>query len=362
MNFVAAIIVAVAVAFAISALLGTKMVPWLHKLKFGQTILDIGPNWHKKKQGTPTMGGLMFIIATIVTFLIVVLIDVLMHGDLVGTTEAAKSLGVVATSGAAKAKIWGGLIMALGFGIIGFADDYIKIKKKQNEGLTVIQKTVLQLILIAAYIVTLILSGNTYMYLPLHHSVWDYGNLFWFVVITAIVMYATVNAVNFTDGIDGLCGSVTITAAVAFGVMAFMRSYLGASVLAAALAGALGGYLIWNWHPAKCFMGDTGSMFLGGMMIALAYDVDCPLILLLAGIIYVIEGGSDVIQIPYFKTTRKIAQRKDPNATGKRLFKMAPIHHSFELSGWSEEKICVVFSLVNLVGGFLSCLIFYLDK
>ncbi|MGN0445988.1 MAG: phospho-N-acetylmuramoyl-pentapeptide-transferase [Acutalibacteraceae bacterium] len=362
MNFVAAIIVAVAVAFAISALLGTKMVPWLHKLKFGQTILDIGPNWHKKKQGTPTMGGLMFIIATIVTFLIVVLIDVLMHGDLVGTTEAAKSLGVVATSGAAKAKIWGGLIMALGFGIIGFADDYIKIKKKQNEGLTVIQKTVLQLILIAAYIVTLILSGNTYMYLPLHHSVWDYGNLFWFVVITAIVMYATVNAVNFTDGIDGLCGSVTITAAVAFGVMAFMRSYLGASVLAAALAGALGGYLIWNWHPAKCFMGDTGSMFLGGMMIALAYDVDCPLILLLAGIIYVIEGGSDVIQILYFKTTRKIAQRKDPNATGKRLFKMAPIHHSFELSGWSEEKICVVFSLVNLVGGFLSCLIFYLDK
>lgn len=362
MNFVAAIIVAVAVAFAISALLGTKMVPWLHKLKFGQTILDIGPNWHKKKQGTPTMGGLMFIIATIVTFLIVVLIDVLMHGDLVGTTEAAKSLGVVATSGAAKAKIWGGLIMALGFGIIGFADDYIKIKKKQNEGLTVMQKTVLQLILIAAYIVTLILSGNTYMYLPLHHSVWDYGNLFWFVVITAIVMYATVNAVNFTDGIDGLCGSVTITAAVAFGVMAFMRSYLGASVLAAALAGALGGYLIWNWHPAKCFMGDTGSMFLGGMMIALAYDVDCPLILLLAGIIYVIEGGSDVIQILYFKITRKIAQRKDPNATGKRLFKMAPIHHSFELSGWSEEKICVVFSLVNLVGGFLSCLIFYLDK
>lgn len=359
MNFIVAIIVAVVVGFAISALLGTKMVPWLHKLKFGQTILDIGPNWHKKKQGTPTMGGLMFIISTIVTFLVIVLIDALMGHDIVGTNGTAQILGTAANAGAAKAKIWGGLIMAFGFGIIGFADDYIKIKKKQNEGLTVMQKTILQLILCAAYIATLVLSKNTYMWLPLHHATWDYGNTFWFCIITFIIMYATVNAVNFTDGIDGLCGSVTITAAAAFGVMAFMRGVLGASVLAAALAGAIGGYLIWNWHPAKCFMGDTGSMFLGGMMVALAYDVDCPLILLLAGIIYVIEGASDVIQIVYFKITKKIAQRKDPNATGKRLFKMAPIHHSFELSGWSEEKICIVFSAVNLLGGVASCLIFY---
>lgn len=359
MNIVVALVVAVLLSFAISALLGTKMVPWLHKLKFGQTILDIGPNWHKQKQGTPTMGGLMFIISTIVTFLIVVLIDALTGHDIVGTNVTSELIGATATAGAAKAKIWGGLIMAFGFGLIGFADDYIKIKKKQNEGLTVLQKTVLQLILCAAYIATLALSKNTYMYLPLHHSYWDYGNLFWFCIITFIIMYATVNAVNFTDGIDGLSGSVTITAAIAFCVMAIFHHVLGASILAAALAGALGGYLIWNWHPAKCFMGDTGSMFLGGMMVALAYALDCPLILLLTGIIYVIEGASDVIQIAYFKVTKKIAQRKDPNATGKRLFKMAPIHHSFELSGWSEEKICIVFSIVNLLGGVASCLIFY---
>ncbi len=362
MKTIVAIIVAAVLGFAISALLGTRMVPWLHKLKFGQTILDIGPNWHKEKQGTPTMGGLMFIIATIVSFGLVALIDVLMGGNLVGASPVMAKLGVAAGSGAAKAKVWGGLIMAFGFGLIGFADDYIKIRKKQNEGLTVIQKTLAQLVLIAGYITTLILSNNTKLYLPLHNGImWDYGNTFWFVVITAIVMYSTVNAVNFTDGIDGLCGSVTITAAVSFCIMGVFTKYLGASVLAAALAGALGGYLIWNWHPAKCFMGDTGSMFLGGMMIALAYAIDCPLILLLTGIIYVIEGGSDVLQIGWFKITKKIAQRKDPEATGKRLFKMAPIHHSFELSGWSEEKICIVFSAVNLIGGILSCVIVYLN-
>lgn len=152
-------------------------------------------------------------------------------------------------------------------------------------------------------------------------------------------MYAAINAVNFTDGIDGLCGSVTLTAAVAFVVIAAMQRLFGVGLLASALAGGCAGFLVWNHYPAKVFMGDTGSMFLGGMVVALAYAVGCPLILLPVGIIYVIEGMSDVIQIGYFKLTH-----------GKRIFKMAPIHHHFEMSGWSEKKIVTVFTAVNLLG------------
>ena len=281
----AAVISAAVLGFALSALLGIKLVPWLHKLKFGQTILDIGPNWHKQKQGTPTMGGFMFIIGTTVAFLVVVLVAKAFGYDLVG--------GESLVAGAEKAKIYGGLIMALGFGLIGFADDYIKVRKEQNEGLTVIQKTLLQLLLCAAYIATLILSGNVYMYIPFAGT-WDYGNTFVFCIFTFIVMYATVNAVNFTDGIDGLCASVTTTSAVSFAVMAAFVHCLGGTILASALAGACAGYLIWNWHPAKCFMGDTGSMFLGGIVVALAYAINCPLILLLAGFIHGICRHGDI--------------------------------------------------------------------
>lgn len=353
MNVLVATVAAVIIGFAISAVTGIKLVPWLHKLKFGQTILDIGPNWHKAKQGTPTMGGFMFIISTVVTFFLVVIADKLMGGDIVA--------GVSMVPSATKVKIYAGLIMALGFGLIGFLDDYIKVKRKENEGLTVIQKTVIQVVLCVAYIATLVISGNRYMFIPFG-GIWEYGNTVIFAILTFIVMYATVNAVNFTDGIDGLCASVTTTAAISFAVMAAVKQCFGATILGAALAGACAGYLIWNWHPAKCFMGDTGSMFLGGMMIALAYAIDCPIILLLAGIIYVAEGASDVIQIVYFKITKKIAQKTDPNATGKRLFKMAPIHHHFEKCGWSEEKINYVFAAVNLLGGIAACLLVYFGR
>jgi len=351
MNVYVAIILALVLSFALSAVLGRWLVPWLHKLKFGQTILDIGPSWHEKKQGTPTMGGLMFIIGSILAFVLVLVVDKLMGGDLVGEGFMVP--------GSVKAKLYGGVLMAVGFGIIGFLDDYIKVKKAQNEGLTVIQKTILQVLVSAAYIATLVLSGNRYLVLA-SGKVWDYFGVVIFCLFTFVVIYATVNAVNFTDGIDGLCSSVTITAAFSFAIIALMRELAGASILAASLAGACGGYLIWNWHPAKCFMGDTGSMFLGGMIVALAYAVDNPLILLLVGIIYVVEGASDVIQILYFKITRKLAQRTDPNATGKRLFKMAPIHHHFEKCGWSEEKICIVFSVVNLTGGLLAIILYSL--
>lgn len=351
MNIILNLIISAVLGFLISALLGIVIVPALHKLKFGQTILDIGPNWHKNKQGTPTMGGIMFIISTIITTIAVILLNKALGLDVV-----AQYQDVLANS--TKVKLYAGMILALGFGIIGFADDYIKVVKKQNEGLTVIQKTLCQLALSAAYIVTLCLIGDQYMYIPFVGNV-GYGSPIIFAIFTVIVIYATVNAVNFTDGIDGLCASVTVTAAFSFAVMAVLHHFIGASILSCALLGACAGYLIWNWHPAKCFMGDTGSMFLGGMIVALAYAIDCPLILLVAGFVYVIEGLSDVIQIGYFKITKKIARRTDPNATGKRLFKMAPIHHHFEKCGWSEVKIVLIFSLVNLIAGAIACLLIY---
>ena len=351
MNTVLAIVICVLVSFTLSAVLGVVIVPWLHKLKFGQTILDIGPEWHKKKQGTPTMGGFMFIIATIVTFLLVVIIDAIMGGDIVAANSPVP--------GIEKIKLYAGLIMAFGFGLIGFFDDYIKVAKKQNEGLTVLQKTIAQFVLILAYIITMAVSTDQYMYIPFVGNV-SYGSPIIFGIFALIVIYATVNAVNFTDGVDGLCASVTVTASISFAIVAILREAMGVGLAASCLAGACAGYLIWNWHPAKCFMGDTGSMFLGGMMAAFAFAIDCPLILLLLGIVYVVEGASDVIQIAYFKITRKIARKKDPKATGKRLFKMAPIHHHFEKCGWSEVKIVLVFSAVNLIGGIIACLcVFY---
>lgn len=162
------------------------------------------------------------------------------------------------------------------------------------------------------------------------------------------VIYLTVNAVNFTDGVDGLCGSVTASAALAFVVIATLKGFFGVGILASCLAGGCIGYLIWNWHPSKVMMGDTGSMFLGGMVVALAYAIDCPLIILFLGIIYVIEMLSDLIQIGYFKATH-----------GKRIFKMAPIHHHFEMCGWKEVKIVIVFTLINIIGSIIGVALFY---
>lgn len=339
MNTVAAFILSAVLAFAVTALLGIVVIPWLHKLKFGQTILDIGPNWHKQKQGTPTMGGIMFMVGTVAAFAVTLVTDKLMGGDIL-SGDYLVPLEI-------KSKVLSGLLMAFGFGIVGFADDYIKVVKKRNLGLSIIQKTVAQVFIIAAYLVSLYMSmGNKpYMYIPFVGNV-EMGIFFW--IFGAAVIYATINAVNFTDGIDGLCSSVTLTAAVAFVVIAVICKLSGVGVLASALAGGCAGFLVWNRNPAKVFMGDTGSMFLGGLVVALSYAVNCPLILLCVGIIYVIEGLSDVIQIGYFKLTH-----------GKRIFKMAPIHHHFEMSGWSEKKIVLVFSLVNIIGGLAGILIMY---
>ena len=319
----------VLIAFGVTALLGLVMVPWLRRLKFGQTILEYGPKWHSGKQGTPTMGGLLFIIGIFAAVAVVFVTDKFMGGDIIAGDNPVRS--------AMYSKLFAGLVMALSLGLIGFVDDYIKVVKKRNLGLTIRQKTLMQLLVIIAFLGSLKLSGSSFMYIPFYGATGDLGVFFFLFGI--VLIYGATNAVNFTDGIDGLCSSVTLTSAAAMIVIAFMRNNLGAGVVAAAVAGACAGFLVWNWNPAKVFMGDTGSMFLGGIVVALAYAVDCPLILLPVGIIYFIEGLSDVLQIGYFKMTH-----------GKRIFKMTPIHHHFEMSGWKEKKIVIVFSLVNLIG------------
>lgn len=337
MNSICGFIICAILSFAITWALGYVFIPWLHKLKFGQTILDIGPNWHKKKQGTPTMGGIMFIIACVVSIVIVFVTDRLLGGDIIGGNNAIEEAVM-------KTKFWAGLMMALGFGLVGFADDYIKVAKKRNQGLTISQKSVAQIIICVGYLLSLQLAGATKMFIPFVGNIVLNPVVFW--ILGFCILYAFINAVNFTDGIDGLCSSVTLTTAVSFIVIAVMRKYFGAGLMASALLGGCAGFLVWNRNPAKVFMGDTGSMFMGGLVIALAYIVDCPLILIPVGIIYVIEIMSDVIQIGYFKITH-----------GKRVFKMAPIHHHFEMSGWKENKIVVVFSIINIIGGIIGILL-----
>lgn len=322
---IVSMVVAAMVAFLATQLLGKSMIPWLHKLKFGQTILDIGPSWHKNKQGTPTMGGIMFIISICASSAVILLINTLMKNPL--RIESALHI-----------KLWAGIIMALCFGLIGFADDYIKVVKKRNLGLTIPQKSLAQIVVCAGYLTALYfaMGKSPYMYVPFVGQV-KLGIFFW--ILGICVLYGAINAVNFTDGIDGLCSSVTLTCAAGFIVIAVMKSVFGMGIVASSLMGGCAGFLLYNHHPAKVFMGDTGSMFLGGLVVALAYAVDCPIILVFLGIIYVIEAMSDVIQIGYFKLTH-----------GKRIFRMAPIHHHFEMGGWSENKIVRNFCIVNIIG------------
>lgn len=332
------VIISIVISFGITAALGFVIIPYLRKLKFGQTILEIGPSWHKSKQGTPNMGGIMFIIGITVSFIATALIFHFSGGNLYSgymndLQKDAKSDLVLLVAG---------LLLALGCGIVGFLDDFIKIKKKQNEGLSAKQKTLGQLLVTFGFILTLWLSHNTTWYLPFIGTVNFEKNVvtgvvFW--LVSLFIIYGTVNSVNLTDGIDGLCSSVTVTVAIAFIICGSLLKFAGLEILAGALLGGVLGFLCWNWNPAKTFMGDTGSLFLGGLVAALGYAIKCPILLLPIGIVYVCETMSDVIQIGYFKITH-----------GKRVFKMAPIHHHFEMCGWKEKKICVVFSLVNAIG------------
>ena len=330
MNFIA-LLVTVVSAFLITSVIGMWLIPFLRRLHFGQTILDIGPAWHKSKQGTPTMGGIMFIAGITIAIL---------AGWL--TLELSEQ-GVADASAAGSFYLWGGLLMALAFGLIGFLDDYISVVKKQNLGLKAGQKSLAQLLVAVVYLAAQqIFAPTTSFWLPFIGDL-DIG-IFYYPLMLFIIV-GTVKAVNLTDGIDGLDASVTMVAAMGFMVIASIAGFSQMNLLAAALAGGCLGFLVWNFHPAKVFMGDTGSLFLGGMVVALAFGLRRPVLLVFIGIVYVVETLSDIIQIGSVKLT------------GKRVFKMAPIHHHFEMSGWSEVKIVAVFSAVTAVGCLIAVLL-----
>lgn len=313
------IIIACILSFAVSAITGKFLVPKLRALKAGQSIREDGPTWHAGKAGTPTMGGLMFILGIFVAIFICGFPGML-RGD-------CKHLYIFA--------------FALIFGVIGFLDDYEKVKHKQNLGLTAIQKFLLQLAAAIAFLTLMRFEGmlTPNLYVPFWGT---HLILSWpvYMIFAAFVIVGTVNAVNITDGIDGLAGSVTVPVGLFFSMLAFWwQGYEQLGVYAAALVGGLLGFLIYNFHPAKVFMGDTGSLFLGGTVAALAFAYDMPLVLIPVGIVYICETLSDILQVAYFKATH-----------GKRLFKMAPLHHHFELCGWSEVKLVAIFTCVSALG------------
>lgn len=310
-------IISCIVSFLVTAVAGRFLIPVLRRMKAGQSIREDGPTWHMGKTGTPTMGGLMFILGIFIAI----------------TAAGWKNM---LTGDFKHFYVYG---LALIFGAIGYADDYVKVKKKRNLGLTAVQKLLLQLAAAVVFLSLMRFEGSLTpnLYVPFFNvSI----VLPWvvYLIFAAFVVVGTVNAVNITDGIDGLASSVTIPVALFFSVTAIWWKYTQLGVVAAALLGGLLAFLIYNFHPAKVFMGDTGSMFLGGMVAGLAFGFDMPLVLIPVGIVYICETMSDIIQVAYFKATH-----------GKRFFKMAPLHHHFEMCGWSEVKLVLVFTAVSAV-------------
>ena len=327
MNFIALLITVVS-AFLITSVIGIWLIPFLHRLRYGQTILDIGPAWHKNKQGTPTMGGFMFIIGMILA---------VGAGWFAMTSfSAGQTAEVPVTTIPENFYLIAGVLMSLGFAAVGFVDDYIKVVKKRNLGLKEVPKALAQFLVAVLYLVAEhIFAPTTTVWIPFMGE-YDFG--FFYYIFMLIVIIGAVNSVNLSDGIDGLCSSVTMTAAAGLMIITGILKMGGMNIMSAALAGGCLGFLVWNFHPAKVFMGDTGSMFLGGMVTAIAFGIRMPVILLFVGIIYVIEALSDFIQVGSIKFR------------GKKVFKMAPIHHHFEMCGWSEVKIVGVFTAVTAVG------------
>ncbi|MGL4335666.1 MAG: phospho-N-acetylmuramoyl-pentapeptide-transferase [Turicibacter sp.] len=306
------------VSFFIAAIMGPVFIPFLHRLKFGQAIREDGPSSHKKKSGTPTMGGIIFITSIVVTVLITTLL----------TDYSVMTKDIVML-----------LIALVGFGAIGFIDDFIIVVRKNNEGLKPKQKLIAQLLVACVFFYLYLQSdyGTTLSFFNLFtiDLYWIYGLfiLFWMVGFS--------NAVNLTDGLDGLATGVSVISFGTFGMIALAQQQMGIALFCFTVVGALLGFLIFNLNPAKVFMGDTGSLALGGALAAISILLKQELILVVIGLVYVIETLSVIIQVSYYKRTKK------------RIFKMAPIHHHFELSGWSEWKVVTFLWLVGLLCGLL---------
>ena len=318
------LMISLAAAFVIAALVGRIYVPWLRRIKAGQEILEVGPNWHKTKAGTPTMGGVIFISAVTIVVLTAGLSDIL-----------SGNFGALYV-----------LLFSLFFGAIGFLDDFEKLKKKQNLGLSAKAKFILQLVVAIVLLLLLRNEGflQAHLYIPFWNVTADMPEWLYF-VLAAFIVVGTVNAVNLTDGLDGLATCVTLPVMICYTAVAFTwgMQFSSLAIFAAGLTGGLLGFLLYNAYPAKCFMGDTGSLFLGGAVCGMAFALDMPLILIPLGIIYILETLSDIIQVSYFKLTH-----------GKRVFKMAPFHHHLELGGWTghkwtEKQIVALFAGVTAV-------------
>ena len=317
------------IAFALAGVSGIVLVPFLHKLKFGQPIkTEDGPQWHAKKQGTPTMGGFMFIIASVVMSVIGYWVYSLKEP--VSTKSFIRLICLIAFS--------------VLFGLIGFIDDFIKVTKKHNDGLTAMQKIGMQTVFSALFLIALRWTGDSSTSFDLGFWVTPPLGVFYYIIIIVVIIYLT-NAVNLTDGVDGLCGSVTFAAMLIFTIAASILRADEVTMFTMALAGGCLGFLLWNLNPAKCFMGDTGSMYLGAAVTGVGLMLHKHLLLVLAAMVYILEALSVVIQVLYFKYTKK------KYGEGRRIFKMTPIHHHFEMSGFSEYKIVISFSLVGIIFG-----------
>lgn len=303
------------IAFVLCIFVCPVLIPFLHRLKFGQTVRDDGPHTHLQKTGTPTMGGLAFLAAFVLSAIFM--------------TPTHETIAVI--------------LVTIGFGLIGFIDDYIKVVKKRSLGLKPMQKIIGQLIICVLFMVYLNKSGvGTEIYIPFTGGkTWDLGILF--IPFCIIAVLATVNGVNLTDGLDGLADGVTLIVCVFFTMCAYAAGN-GIVTAGGAMIGGLLAFLIFNAYPAKVFMGDTGSLALGGFIVACAFILKMPLFILIAGIIYVVETLSVAIQVTVYKKTKK------------RVFKMAPLHHHFELSGWSETKVVTLFYVITAI----ACLVAFL--
>lgn len=306
------VLVTMIVCFALSKVIGHFLLPVLRALKAGQSILKIGPSWHSNKAGTPMMGGWMFILGTLICLL--------------ANIPSMKDYTVFYV-----------YLLALAFGIIGSIDDFAKIRHKQNEGLSAFQKMMLQLAVCALFLYIMYRTGGltSMLWIPFA-NVQIHIHPMLYILLIMFVMVGCVNAVNLTDGVDGLSSSVTIPVMTFFVMVSCAMGKFELALMPACIIGGLMAYLTYNWHPAKLFMGDTGSLFLGGAVCAIAIALDMPLILIFVGFVYICETLSVILQVSYFKLTH-----------GKRLFKMSPIHHHFELCGWKEEKIVLTFAAVS---------------
>lgn len=316
-------------AFIIALIVGRFYIPWLGKMKAGQEIKEIGPSWHMAKTGTPTMGGFIFIFAAAVVCL---------------------TVGFSSMRNGDYAHIFI-LLFALVFGAIGFLDDWEKLRKKQNLGLSAKAKFLLQLVAALVFVLLMRKLGylSTHLYIPFWNVEVPIPDAVYF-ILAAFIIVGTVNAVNITDGVDGLASGTSIPVFFFYAVVAFLwgERYLSLGIFSSAMLGGLLGFLVFNFNPAKVFMGDTGSLFLGGAMAALAFAYDMPLILITLGIVFIWETLSDIIQVTYFKLTH-----------GKRVFKMAPFHHHLEMGGWTgkkwkEKELFWLFTCTSLVFAIIS--------